>query len=71
MDAHEEKYSKAKTVHSIMRHCAERVEVNLEVLYNRIAWPLVRKGEGKFGDCHDAFVKAIRFANKLDACAAH
>jgi len=59
VDAHEEKYSKAKTVHSIMRHCAERVEVDLEVLYNQIAWPLVGKGEGKFGHCHDAFVKAI------------
>jgi len=59
VEAHEEKYSKAKTVHSIMRHCAERVETDLEELYNQIAWPLVGKGEGKFGHCYDAFVKAI------------
>jgi len=55
MEAHEEKYSKAKTVHSIMRHCAERVEQDLETLYEQIAWPLVPK----YGHVHDAFVRAI------------
>jgi translation initiation factor 2 subunit 1 len=55
MEAHEEKYSKAKTVHSIMRHCAERVETDLETLYEQIAWPLVPK----YGHCYEAFVRAI------------
>jgi translation initiation factor 2 subunit 1 len=52
---HEIKYSKAKAVHSIMRHCAETLEVNLEPLYQAIAWPLARK----YGHCYDAFSKAI------------
>jgi len=62
---HEEKYSKAKTVHSIMRHCAERVETDLEVLYEQIAWPLVGKGEGKFDHVYDAFVKSISEPEKV------
>jgi len=55
MEAHEAKYSNAKTVHSIMRHCAERVEMDLEPLYEQIAWPLVPK----YGTVHEAFVRAI------------
>eukprot|EP00658_Telonema_sp_P-2_P005918 TRINITY_DN12232_c0_g1_i2.p1 TRINITY_DN12232_c0_g1~~TRINITY_DN12232_c0_g1_i2.p1 ORF type:complete len:347 (+),score=99.56 TRINITY_DN12232_c0_g1_i2:65-1105(+) len=55
MEAHEEKYSKAKTVHSIMRHCAERVETPLEELYEGIAWPLTNK----YPSVHDAFVRSI------------
>eukprot|EP00656_Telonema_subtile_P038874 TRINITY_DN44039_c0_g1_i1.p1 TRINITY_DN44039_c0_g1~~TRINITY_DN44039_c0_g1_i1.p1 ORF type:complete len:347 (-),score=122.56 TRINITY_DN44039_c0_g1_i1:114-1154(-) len=55
IDAHEEKYSKAKTVHSIMRHCAERVEQDLESLYEQVAWPLAHK----YTSVHEAFVRSI------------
>jgi len=59
---HEIKYSKAKAVHSIMRHCAETLEVDLEPLYQAIAWPLQKKAQKLYGpDSHtyDAFAKAI------------
>jgi len=52
---HEIKYSKAKAVHSIMRHCAETLETDLTPLYESIAWPLAKK----FGHAYDAFAKAI------------
>merc|ERR1711939_810447 len=52
---HEIKYSKAKAVHSIMRHCAETLETDLEPLYQSIGWPLAKK----FGHTYDAFAKAI------------
>jgi len=52
---HEIKYSKSKAVHSIMRHCAETLEVDLEPLYQAIGWPLAKK----FGHAYDAFAKAI------------
>merc|ERR1711934_507242 len=54
--AHEIKYSKAKAVHSILRHCAETLEVDLEPLYQSIGWPLAKK----FGHAYDAFSKAIQ-----------
>jgi len=38
-----------------MRHCAETLEINLQPLYESIAWPLAKK----FGHCYDAFSKAI------------
>lgn len=53
---HEIKYSKAKAVHSILRHCAETLEVDLEPLYQSIGWPLAKK----FGHAYDAFSKAIQ-----------
>lgn len=52
---HEVKYSKAKAVHSIMRHCAETLDTDLEPLYQAIGWPLARR----YGHCYDAFAKAI------------
>merc|ERR1711939_526786 len=50
---HEIKYSKAKAVHSIMRHCAETLETDLEPLYESVGWPLARK----YGHAYDAFAK--------------
>jgi len=47
----EEKWSKSRTVHSIMRHTAESVGVDLEDLYKRVGWPLYRK----YGHAFDAF----------------
>jgi len=52
---HDIKYSKAKAVHSIMRHCAEQLDLDLQPLYEAIAWPLARK----YDHCYDAFAKSI------------
>jgi translation initiation factor 2 subunit 1 len=51
----EEKYNKAKTVHSIMRHLAEVTDQPLEGLYEAIGWPLYRR----FGHAFDAFKIAL------------
>lgn len=51
----EEKYNKSKTVHSIMRHVAEKNDVELETLYRAIGWPLYRK----YGHAFDAFKMAL------------
>lgn len=42
-EACEERYNKSKLVHSIMRHVAETVGVDLEELYVNIGWPLYKK----------------------------
>merc|ERR1712216_723534 len=55
IERHEIKYSKAKAVHSIMRHCAETLETDLEPLYESVGWPLARK----YGHAYDAFAKSI------------
>lgn len=55
VDKFEEKFNKSKTVHSIMRHVAEKLDMELEALYQLIAWPLYRK----FGHAFDAFKLAI------------
>jgi translation initiation factor 2 subunit 1 len=47
----EEKWSKSRTVHSIMRHTAGSAGVDLEDLYRRVGWPLYRK----YGHAYDAF----------------
>ncbi|GJQ08263.1 hypothetical protein GpartN1_g54.t1 [Galdieria partita] len=47
----EEKWNKSRAVHSIMRHVAETVEVDLEDLYQRWGWPLYRR----FGHAYDGF----------------
>eukprot|EP00179_Madagascaria_erythrocladioides_P007985 CAMPEP_0198320642 /NCGR_PEP_ID=MMETSP1450-20131203/9538_1 /TAXON_ID=753684 ORGANISM="Madagascaria erythrocladiodes, Strain CCMP3234" /NCGR_SAMPLE_ID=MMETSP1450 /ASSEMBLY_ACC=CAM_ASM_001115 /LENGTH=428 /DNA_ID=CAMNT_0044024129 /DNA_START=1 /DNA_END=1285 /DNA_ORIENTATION=- len=54
--AMEEKWNKSRTVHSIMRHVAETVGVDLEELYTRWGWPLYRK----YGHCYDAFREAVQ-----------
>jgi len=51
----EDRWSKARTVHSIMRHVAETTSVDLENLYIRVGWPLYRK----FGHAFDAFRAAV------------
>lgn len=51
----EEKYQKSKTVHSILRYCAEKFQIPLEDLYKTIAWPLSRK----FGHAYEAFKLSI------------
>jgi translation initiation factor 2 subunit 1 len=51
----EDKFNKSKTVHSIMRHVAEKLDIELEDLYRRVGWPLYKK----FGHAYDAFKLAI------------
>ncbi|GAU50290.1 hypothetical protein TSUD_133600 [Trifolium subterraneum] len=43
IQACEERYNKSKLVHSIMRHVAETLDLDLEDLYVHIGWPLYRK----------------------------
>ncbi|KAM7485072.1 hypothetical protein LguiA_001081 [Lonicera macranthoides] len=47
----EEKYSKSKLVHSIMRHVAETMKLDVEDLYIHVGWPLYRK----YGHAFEAF----------------
>lgn len=57
----EEKYIKSRTVHSIMRHVADKLNANLETLYEQIAWPLYRK----YGHAYDAFRFSITESDKV------
>lgn len=61
----EEKFTKSKTVHSIMRHVAEKqyklYGKSLEDLYVQIGWPLYRK----YGHAYDAFKAAIYEPDKV------
>ena len=51
----EERYNKSKSVHSIMRHVAEKTQTPILQLYEDIGWPLNRK----FGHANDAFKLSI------------
>lgn len=51
----EDKFNKAKAVHGVLRHLAERRKFHLEELYEKIAWPLYRK----YGHAYDAFKIAL------------
>ncbi|CDH17289.1 Eukaryotic translation initiation factor 2 subunit alpha [Zygosaccharomyces bailii ISA1307] len=51
----EERYQKSKTVHAILRYCAEKFQISLEELYKSIAWPLSRK----YGHAYEAFKLSI------------
>eukprot|EP01039_Chlorochromonas_danica_P005317 gene5317-5852_t len=51
----EERFNKAKAVHSVLRHVAETKKMNLETLYQQIGWPLYRK----YGHAYDAFKMAL------------
>ena len=52
----EEKFAKSKTVHSILRHVAERQKVPLKQLYEEIGWPLYKK----YGHAYDALKRSIK-----------
>jgi translation initiation factor 2 subunit 1 len=47
----ENRYTKAKTVHSVMNRCAQQFNTTIEDVYERIGWPLYRK----YGHAHIAF----------------
>jgi translation initiation factor 2 subunit 1 len=51
----EDRFNKAKAVHGVLRHVAERRKYYLQDLYERIGWPLYRK----YGHAYDAFKLAI------------
>ncbi|KAJ3274411.1 hypothetical protein HDV01_003015 [Terramyces sp. JEL0728] len=51
----EERYSKSKAVHSIMRHVADKLNMELEELYTLYGWPLYKK----YGHAYDAFKTAL------------
>jgi translation initiation factor 2 subunit 1 len=51
----EERYNKAKAVHSVLRHVAEVKKKNLEYLYQTIGWPLYKR----YGHAYDAFKIAM------------
>ncbi|XP_015877445.3 eukaryotic translation initiation factor 2 subunit alpha homolog [Ziziphus jujuba] len=46
-----ERYNKSKLVHSIMRHVAETMSIDLEDLYVHVGWPLYRR----YGHALEAF----------------
>jgi translation initiation factor 2 subunit 1 len=51
----EDRFNKAKAVHGVLRHLAERRKLYLEDLYEKIGWPLYKK----YGHAFDAFKLAI------------
>eukprot|EP01041_Mallomonas_annulata_P004706 gene4706-9326_t len=51
----EDRYNKAKAVHSVLRHVAATFDLSLESLYKSIGWPLYRK----YGHAYDAFKLAL------------
>jgi len=57
----DEKFTKSKTVHSIMRHIAEIMHQNLEELYVKFGWPLYKK----YGHAFDGFKKAITHPDEI------
>ncbi|GAB4860238.1 hypothetical protein Ancab_011717 [Ancistrocladus abbreviatus] len=61
IQACEERYNKSKLVHSIMRHVAETMNMDLEDLYVRIGWPLYRK----YGHAFEAFKTVVADPDSL------
>ncbi|KAJ3240429.1 hypothetical protein HDU81_003828 [Chytriomyces hyalinus] len=57
----EEKFTKSRQVHSIMRHVSDRTGEPLEQLYETIAWPIYKR----FGHAYDAFKIAINEPDKV------
>jgi len=51
----EDKFNKAKAVHGVLRHLADRKGLFLDELYEKIGWPLYRK----YGHAYDAFKLAL------------
>lgn len=51
----EERFNKAKAVHSVMKHVAEIKKVPLDTVYQQIGWPLYRK----YKHAYDAFKLAL------------
>jgi translation initiation factor 2 subunit 1 len=62
----EERYNKAKAVHRVMRHVADRRGRTLEELYEMVGWPLYKK----YGHAYDAFKLCLSGENEdvFEAC---
>ena len=60
----EERFSKSKMVHSIMRHVAETTGQDVEELYKCIAWPLYKA----YGHAFDAF--KVSATGRIDTLSA-
>jgi len=58
----EDRFNKAKAVHGVLRHLAERRKLYLEDLYEKIGWPLYKK----YGHAYDAFKLAISDDTDVD-----
>jgi len=58
----EDRFNKAKAVHGVLRHLAERRRLHLQDLYEKIGWPLYKK----FGHAYDAFKLAISDDTDVD-----
>jgi translation initiation factor 2 subunit 1 len=56
----EERYNKAKAVHRVIRHVADRCGQTLEELYQMVGWPLYRK----YGHAYDAFKLCLSGENE-------
>lgn len=52
----EERYNKAKAVHSVLRHVADVKGLRLDDLCQKVGWPLYRK----YGHAYDAFKIALK-----------
>jgi translation initiation factor 2 alpha subunit (eIF-2alpha) len=52
----EERYNKAKAVHSVLTHVAKTHNMPVEELCKKVGWPLYRK----FGHAYDAFKIALK-----------
>jgi len=57
----EDKWNKGRTVHSIVRHVAETVGVDMIDLYTRWGWPLYKR----YGHAYDAFRQAVTDPDKV------
>ncbi len=62
----EDRFNKAKAVHGVLRHLAERRKYRLEELYERIAWPLYKR----YGHAFDAFKIALAEEQQQTTTAA-
>lgn len=51
----EDRFNKAKAVHSVLRHVADQHNRTLESLYQSVGWPLYKK----YGHAYDAFKLAL------------
>ena len=58
MKEFEENYSKAKTVNTILRTVADKVNMDLEKVYEQTAWPLTEK----FDHAYDAFKVSLMYS---------
>jgi translation initiation factor 2 subunit 1 len=51
----EDRFNKAKAVHSVLRHVADQNGLSLQSLYEIVGWPLYKK----YGHAYDAFKLAL------------